>query len=135
LSQVRTHTRQQGGKTVTVRRHDRDPEAAAATAQRKRDTFERRVLKERQQAANPGAYTTTTTTRTAGERRRKRGPQPARAKRRAKKALRLWRRHKVRAVFHFAVAAGEVGVWAAWRAGANTRNAARKLRQRRKDRR
>jgi hypothetical protein len=132
LSQVRTHTRQQGGKTVTVRRHERDPEAAAATAQRKRDTFERRVLRERQQAANPSAYTKTTT-RTAGERRRKRGPQPARAKRRAKKALRLWRRHKVRAVFHFAVAGGELGAWAAWRGAANTRNSIRKIRQRRKD--
>ena len=45
--QVRTHTRTVNGKTVTVRQHKAaDPEAA----ERKRAAFERRVLRERQQA-------------------------------------------------------------------------------------
>ena len=59
---VRTHTRKVGGKTVTVRKHTADDPAAA---QRKRDAFERRVLRERQEAANPDAYPAR---RTPGER-------------------------------------------------------------------
>lgn len=130
MTSVRTHTRRQNGKTVTVRRHHRDDEAAAAAAQRKRDTFERRVLAERQRAASPSAYAATSR-RIPGERRRKRGPKPARAKRHARKALRLWRRHKVKAVFYFGLAAGEIGAWAAWRGGAGARRAWKRFRARR----
>lgn len=105
--QVRTHTRRTGsGRQVTVRRHDA---ADPAAAQRKRDGFERRVLRERQEAAHPDAYPAR---RTPGQRSRKRGLKPARAKRHARKALRLWRRHKVRAVAYGALALGEITAWA-----------------------
>ena len=135
MSTVRTHTRRQNGKTVTVTRHQRDPAAAAATAQRKRDTFQRRVMAERQRAAHPEAYTKTPA-RVPGEaKRRRRGPKPARAKRHARKALRLWRRHKVRALFYGGLAFGEVTAWAAWRAGARARRGWRVLRNRRNRRR
>jgi hypothetical protein len=124
---VRTHTRKVGGKTVTVRKHSASDPAAD---QRKRDTFERRVLRERQEAANPGAYPAR---RTPGERkRRKRGPGTTRARRHARKALRLWRRHKVKAVLFAALAAGEITAWAAHRGATRAAGALRKLRQRRK---
>lgn len=130
---VRTHTRTVKGKTVTVRKHQA---ADPAAEQRKRDAFERRVLAERQRAANPGAYSSTPR-RTPGERkrRRKRGPKPARAKRHAKKALRLWRRHKVKAVLFAGLALGEITAWAAHRGAAHAVKAIGKLRQGRNRRR
>jgi hypothetical protein len=130
---VRAHTRRTAsGRTVTVRQHRQEDPAAA---QRKRDAFERRVLRERQEAAHPGAYTRAPR-RTAGERRRKkRGLKPARAKRHAKKALRLWRRHKVKAVLYAALALGEITAWAAHRGVTRAVKVIRKLRQGRKRRR
>ena len=125
---VRRHTRTVNGKTVTVRRHEADDPAAA---QRQRDAFERRALTERQQAAHPEAYTKTAT-RVPGERKRKkRGPKPARAKRHAKKAFRLWRRHKVKAVLFAGLALGEIGAWAAARGVAGALKAIRKMRGKR----
>lgn len=122
--EVRTHVRTVNGKKVTVRQHSRQDDGGDSwehdssdedgAAQRKRHQFEGRVLRERQAAEaryGQGAR------RPAGERRRrkKRGPKPARAKRHAKKAMRLWRRHKVKAVFYGGLALSEIGAWAAWR--------------------
>ena len=108
--QVRTHTRTVKGKTVTVRQHKAaDPEAA----QRKRDAFERRVLTERQRAAHPTAYATPR--RAPGERRTRKKTGWTRAKSHARKARRLWRRHKARAV--------ATGSWP-WAGRAATRPAA-----------
>lgn len=137
---VRTHTRTVKGKTVTVRQHQA---ADPAAAQKKRHAFERRVQRELQQAdaqqlrerqAGEALYETAAgrKPRSPGERkRRRRGPRPARAKRHAKKALRLWRRHKVQALLYAGLAAGEIAAWAAWRCAAGARRAAWKLRGRR----
>jgi hypothetical protein len=129
---VRTHTRQVNGKTVTVRQHRQEDPAAA---QRKRHNFERRVQRERQQAdaqalrdrqqseaiyAPPGS---TRTTRTPGERKRRKKNGWTRAKGHARKARRLWRRHKVRAAAHGLAALG----WAAGHATRRTAAKARKL--------
>lgn len=128
MTQVRSHRRRQNGKTVTVRRHTRDPAEVAAAAQRKRDAFERRVLTERQRAANPRAYSGQAR-RAPGERQPRRSRGLARAKRHAKKAMRLWRRHKVRAAAYAGLASVEITVWAARRAGARARSAWRKWRK------
>jgi len=118
---VRTYTRTVNGRTVRVSTHSRDDDGGTISspeeeqAQRKRHQFEARVLRERQQAE---AIYPARSRRTPGERRkRQRGPSPAKAKRHAKKALRLWRRHKVQAVFHAGAAAGHLGSWAAWKGG------------------
>ena len=127
---VRTHTRQVNGKTVTIRQHrQEDPEAA----QRKRHQFERRAQRERQQAAAtalkerqqaeavyapPG---TRTATRTPGERKRRKKNGWQQAKGHARKARRLWRRHKARAVFHGLAALGWAGGHGARRAAAKAR--------------
>lgn len=127
--QVRTHTRTVHGKTVTVRQHKAaDPEAA----QRKRDAFERRVLRERQQAETAqlrerqqaqGTYTgRAATARTPGERRSRKKTGWTRAKSHAKKARRLWRRHKARAAAHGVAAVG-------WAAGHATRRGAARARK------
>lgn len=130
---VRTHTRRQGGRTVTVHTHTRDDTAAAATAQRKRDTFERRVVRERQEAAHPEAYASR---RTPGQRKQRgRGPRTATAKRHAKTAARLWRRHKIRATAHAGAAAAVITAWAAWQTAAAGRRAWRRWRKRRTGRR
>jgi hypothetical protein len=139
--EVRTHTRQVKGKTVTVRRHQASDPAAE---QKKRHAFERRVQRERQQAdaqqlrerqdgealyARPG----TKPARTPGERKRKRrGPKTVRAKRHAKKALRLWRRHKVKAVLFAGLAAGEITAWAVMTGAGKARKTVRKLRAKRR---
>ena len=139
--EVRTHTRTVKGKTVTVRQHKA---ADPAAEQKKRHAFERRVQRERQQADaqslkerqdGEALYpkTGTRTTRTPGERkRRKRGPKPARAKRHAKKALRLWRRHKVKAVLFAGLAAGEITAFGVMTGAGKARQMVRKMRQRRK---
>jgi len=124
--QVRTHTRTVNGKTVTVRQHKAaDPEAA----QRKRDAFERRVLRERQQAAHPSAYTATR--RTPGERRPRKKNGWTRAKAHARKARRLWRRHKARAAAHGLAALGWAAGHATRRGAARARKTWRKWRSRR----
>ncbi len=141
--QVRKHTRTVNGKTVTVRNHQA---ADPAAAQKKRHAFERRVQREQQQAeaaqlrerqAGEALYTPLAgrKPRTPGERKRKRGLRPARARRNAKKALRLWRRHKVRALMYAGMAAGEYTAWAACKGAALCARAARKLRARAKRRR
>jgi hypothetical protein len=120
--EVRTHTRHAAdGKTVTVHRHARDG-SLTDPEQQKRDRFQRRTQEERQGDGNG---------RTPGERKRrkKRGPQPARAKQHAKKALRLWRRHKVKAALFAGLALGEI---AAFGVMAGARKAAGKMRQGRK---
>jgi ribonuclease HI len=118
------------GKTVTVRQHKAaDPEAA----QKKRDAFERRVLRERQQAETAqlrerqqaqATYTTpgTRTARTPGERRARKKTGWTRAKSHAKKARRLWRRHKARAAAHGVAAVG-------WAVGHATRRGAARARK------
>lgn len=125
MSTVRTHTRRQGGRTVTVRRHQRDDEAAAAAAQRKRDAFERRVLAERQRAAHPAAYAP----RVPGERRGRKKNGWQRARGHARKARRLWRRHKARAVAHGLLALGWAAGHAARRGAARARKAYRRWRK------
>lgn len=137
--QVRRHTRNVGGRTVTVRKHTADDPGAE---QKKRHAFERRVQRERAQAeaqqirerqAGEALYETrpgTRRPRTPGERkRRKRGPKPARAKRHAKKALRLWRRHKVKAVLFAALAAGEITAWAVAAGAGKARGFVRRMRK------
>ena len=128
---VRTHTRRVNGKTVTVRQHRQEDPAAT---QRKRHAFERRVQREQQQAAAtalkdrqqseaiyaPGA--TRTATRTPGERKRRKKNGWQRAKGHARKARRLWRRHKARAAAHGLAALG-------WAAGHATRRGISKARK------
>jgi hypothetical protein len=138
---VRTHTRRVNGKTVTVRQHRAEDPAAA---QRKRHAFERRVQRERQQAAAAALLErqagealyekpATRRTRVPGERKRRKARlKPARAKRHARKALRLWRRHKVKAVLFAALALGEITAWGAVAGAGRARRAVRKMRQGRK---
>ena len=140
--QVRTHTRKAGGKTVTVRRHNAaDPEAAA----RKRAAFERRVLRERQQAQTAqlrqrqqaegtAPATTGRPARAAGERRARKKTGWTRAKSHAKKARRLWRRHKVRAAAHGLAALGWAAGYATRRGAAKARKTYRKWRAKRRGR-
>lgn len=143
MSEVRSHTRTVNGKTVPVHRHARavdDGQAAQQAAeelaaraeengltveqQAKRDRFQTRVERERK----PGRRKPS---RAPGEKGgQKRGPKPARAKRHAKKAKRLWRKHKVKALFYGALAAGEITAWAAWRSGVRARALIRHLRSR-----
>jgi hypothetical protein len=119
------------GKTVTVRRHNAaDPDAQAAKDQRKRDAFERRVLAERQRAASPDAYSGTPR-RTPGQRRSRKKSGWTRAKSHARKAKRLWRRHKTRAVAHGLLALGWAGGHAARRSAAKARKTCRQWRKRR----
>ena len=136
--QVRTHTRTVNGKTVTVRQHKAaDPEAA----QRKRDAFERRVLRERQQAETaqlrerqqPGRLHRDRHrgTRTPGERRARKKTGWTRAKSHARKARRLWRRHKARAAAHGLAALGWAAGHATRRGAAKARKAYRQWRKRR----
>jgi hypothetical protein len=106
------------GKTVTVRQHKA---ADPAAEQRKRDRFERRVLAERQRAASPAAYAAQPR-RTPGERRPRKKNGWTRAKGHAKKARRLWRRHKARAAAHGLAALG-------WAAGHATRRGAARARK------
>jgi len=134
---VRTHTRRlPSGRTVTVRRHARRQDGPAGSPlpekdQDRRDRFEQRALRERQ-AQRKAARTGKQPARTPGARKaRSRGPKPARARRHARKARRLWRRHKVRAVLYGAAALGEVTAWLAWRGSARTRKAVRGLRRKR----
>jgi hypothetical protein len=135
---VRTHTRTVKGRTVTVRQHSA---ADPAAEQKKRHAFERRVNRERQQAEAQALRdrqdaealypkTGTRTSRTPGERkRRKRGPKPARAKRHAKKALRLWRRHKVKAVLFAGLAAGEMAAFGVVTGAGRVRSVIRRMRK------
>jgi hypothetical protein len=132
--QVRTHTRTVNGKTVTVRQHKAaDPDAQAAKDQRKRDALERRVLTERQHAAHPGAYGDTPR-RTPGERRSRKKNGWTRAKSHAKKARRLWRRHKARAAAHGLAALGWAAGHATRRSAARARKTWQKWRERRRNR-
>lgn len=121
--EVRTHVRTVNGKKVTVRSHTRDDDGAASqdggadswehdgsdetgATQRKRHAFEGRVLRERQAAE---AKYEVRGKRTPGERKRRKKNGWTRAKGHARKARRLYRRHKVRAAGHAALAIG----WAA----------------------
>ena len=139
---VRAHTRRVNGKTVTVRQHrQEDPEAA----QRKRHNFERRVqreraqadaqaLRDRQQAEAVYTPSGTRTARTPGERKRRKKNGWQRAKGHAKKARRLWRRHKVRATAHGLAALGWAAGHATRRGAAKARKTYRQWRKRRKNR-
>jgi hypothetical protein len=137
--EVRTHTRRTKSGTVTVRQHKADDPAAE---QKKRHAFEARVQRERSQAeaqqlrerqAGEALYEKkpgTRKPRTPGERKRRKARlKPARAKRNAKKALRLWRKHKVKAVLFAALAAGEIAAWAGARTAAGARKAIGRLRK------
>ena len=55
--------------------------------------------------------------------------KPARAKRHAKKALRLWRKHKVKAALFAALAAGELGAWAAMAGAGKARGLIKRMRK------
>lgn len=116
---VKTHTRTVNGRTVTVQSHARTDDGGAAD-QKKRHAFERRVMRERQQAE---AGYDTGTRRTPGERRRKKKNGWTRAKAHGRKARRMYRRHKFRAAGHAAMAAG-------WAAAYGTRKAYRAARSR-----
>lgn len=137
--EVRTHQRTVNGKTVTVRQHKA---ADPAAEQKKRHAFEARVLRERVQEqarllrerqAGEALYEKkpgTRKPRTPGERKRRKSRlKPARAKRHAKKALRLWRKHKVKAVLFAALAAGEITAWAAAAGAGKARGAVRRMRK------
>lgn len=140
--EVRTHQRTVNGKTVTVRRHKA---ADPAAEQKKRHAFERRVSRERQQAATQALLTRqegealyqkpergTRRPRVPGERKPRKSRLRSRAARHRKKALRLYRRHKVKALMFAALAAGEMAAWAVARGAAGARKALGKFRQRRK---
>ena len=120
--EVRTHVRTVNGKKVTVRSHTRDDDGAASqddaadswehddsdetgVAQRKRHAFEGRALRERQAAE---AKYEVRGKRAPGARRRRKKNGWTRAKDHARKTRRLYRRHKVRAAGHLAMA----GAWA-----------------------
>lgn len=137
--EVRTHQRTVNGKTVTVRRHKA---ADPAAEQRKRHALERRAQRDLATAQAQALRTRqesealypkpvgTRKQRVPGERKRRKARlKPARAKRNAKKALRLWRRHKVKALLFAGLAAGELGAWAV---AAGARGAARLIRKARK---
>jgi hypothetical protein len=130
--QVRTHTRRlPSGRTVTVRQHVRDDDGLPERDHDKRDRFEQRVLRERQ-AERKAARTGKQPARVPGEKRHRPGRAVTRAKRHVRKAAKLWRKHKVRAVAYGALALAEItahGAARAWKAGAK---AARRLRGRRK---
>lgn len=118
MSDVRTHTRRlANGKTVTVHRHVREVDPAEAQNglteqdQARRDRFERRVNRERQNG-DP---------KPRKPRKRKKNGW-TRAKTHAKKARRLWRRHKVRATAHGLAALG-------WAAGHGVRRGVSKARK------
>ncbi len=128
---VRTHTRNVNGKTVAVRRHTQSDDPARD--QKKRHNFERRAQRERQQSdtqrlrdqqqkealyPQPG----TRASRAPGERKRRKKSGWQRAKGHARKAKRLWRRHKARAAAHGLAALG-------WAAGHATRRTASKARK------
>ena len=140
--EVRSHQRTVKGKTVTVRKHDA---ADPAAEQRKRHQFELRVQRERAQEqarllrerqAGEALYEPRTGTRkqrTPGERKRHKSRlKPARAQRHARKALRLWRKHKVKAVLFAGLAAGEITAWGVITCAGRARGAVKKMRQRRK---
>ena len=140
--EVRTHTRTVKGKTVTVRQHKA---ADPAAEQKKRHAFEARVQRERAQAeaqqlrerqAGEALYERkpgTRKPRAPGERKRRKSRlKPARAQRHARKALRLWRKHKVKAVLFAGLAAGEITAWGVITCAGRARGAVRKMRQRRK---
>lgn len=116
---VRDHTRRVNGKTVTVRQHQRDSDGMSEQDHNRRDAFERRVLREQQALGRgqplPGGQQ-------PGEKRRRKKNGWSRAKGHAKKARRLWRRHKVRATAHGLAALG-------WAAGHATRRGASKARK------
>jgi hypothetical protein len=114
---VRTHVRTVNGKKVTVHRHARQDDGGAAE-QKKRHAFEARVLRERQQQE---AVYEVKGKRTPGERRGRKKSGWTRAKGHARKARRLYRRHKARAAGHAALAVG-------WAAAYGTRKAYLKLR-------
>jgi hypothetical protein len=136
--EVRTHQRTVKGKTVTVRQHKA---ADPAAEQKKRHAFEARVQRERAQAEaqrlrerqaaealyerKPG----TRKPRVPGERKRRKSRlKPARAKRNARKALRLWRKHKVKAVLFAGLAAGEITAWGVITCAGKARGAIGKMR-------
>jgi hypothetical protein len=136
--EVRTHQRTVNGRIVTVRQHDA---ADPAAEQKKRHAFEARVQRERAQAeaqqlrerqAGEALYEKkpgTRTPRTPGERKRRKGRlKPARAKRNARKALRLWRKHKVKAVLFAGLAAGEITAWGVITCAGKARGAIGKMR-------
>lgn len=138
--EVRTHTRRTAsGKTVTVRQHNRqDDGVAPANApladedQDKRDRFERRHQRERQaqekralreqhdrekgdlqqrQGGKPArSGGQRRPARLPGEKRKRKSRAPARAKRHAKKAKRLFRKHKAKALGYGLLALGEIAV-------------------------
>jgi hypothetical protein len=97
--------------------------------QDRRDRFQRRVEKERQRGPR--------STATPGEKRRRTpgGRQLRKAKRHAKKARRLWRRHKVKAVAFGLLAAGEATSAGIRKTAAGLRKLTRSVKRKRRARR
>lgn len=133
--QVREHTRRVNGKTVTVRRHtqaDQPTNASGRTEseQRKRDTFERRVQRERQDMQRASDFGTPMKYPPGEVKPRKRKSKAVqRAKKHWKTATRQWRKHKVRAVAHGMLAAGNLAGAGAAKAYRGGRSAVRKYRK------
>jgi hypothetical protein len=128
------------GRTTTVRRHSRNDDGLTEQEQAKRDRLEQRVLRERRAARREQQFGTKPG-RAPGEKRRRklRGPSPKGAAKRARKAVRMMRRHKVRAVLTLGLAAAELGAWDVWRGGSKAWKAGargvRRLRRRKARRR
>ncbi len=142
---VRRHQRTVNGRSVTVRQHRADDPAAIQKkqhalqrkAQRDLAAAQAQQLRARQdtEALYPKTAPGTRKPRVPGERKRRKARlKPARARRNARKALRLWRRHKVKAVLFAALAAGELGAWAVAATAGKARGAVRKMRKARKTR-
>jgi hypothetical protein len=115
MTQVRPYTRTdpRTGRQVHVGASTRNSAGRTEQEQAKRDRFEQRVMRERH-AARRAEQFGTQPARVPGERKRKtKGPRPAGAKKRVRKAVKLYRRHKVRAAGHALGALGELLAWGA----------------------
>lgn len=138
--EVRTHTRRlPSGRTVTVRQHTRADDGTTAPVdapldekdQDRRDRLERRVLLERQRQAK-AQRTGKPAARVPGQRARRKPKAVTRAKRHAKKARRLWRRHKAKAIGYAFLALAGITAYGIGRGSSRAWKAARRLRRKRK---
>jgi hypothetical protein len=127
---VQGHTRTlANGRTVQVRPHDRASTTPAAVPlserdQDRRDRLERRVLKERQDQDK--ATRTGKPARTPGQKTKRKPKAVTKAKGRVRKAKRLWRRHKARAIGYGLLAAAGLAAFGVRHASSRTWKAASK---------
>jgi hypothetical protein len=131
VSHVKTHTRKlPSGRTVPVHGHTRDDGGGMTEQQQdRRDRFGQRVQRERTRGL--GSATT------PGEKRRRKpgAKQMRKAKRHARKAMRLWRRHKVKAVAYGMLAGGEALSGVTRKGASGVRKLARSVKRKRRARR